>query len=96
MDENFFINDEKTEDENDHAPDNELNMVQESKEDNDAKEKKKEKPLLTQIGDLTNIQRNISKCFYYAIVFACIITIAGGVYTIADLINPTGKWAFFF
>ncbi len=43
----------------------------------------------------TKTQRTIATIFYVSIVVACLITLGGAVYTIADMVTPTGKLAQF-
>ncbi len=43
----------------------------------------------------TKTQRTVSTIFYISIVVACLVTLGGGVYTIADMVTPTGKLAQF-
>ncbi len=47
------------------------------------------------MSDYKNVQKLIAMIFYIAIVIACIITIGGTVWTIADLIMAEGKMELF-
>jgi len=41
--------------------------------------------------EYSNKKKNAGTGFYIALVIAWIVTIAGAIYTIADILNPTGK-----
>ena len=62
---------------------------------NEVEKKARENQSSNQTFGFTKKQVNIAIIFYVAIVSACIITLAGVIYTIADLLMAQGKLGLF-